>query len=186
MLTLGGRTVHAQADPVRYWIPGWPIGFGGNLAAGQGANTYGNFPSFDGTDGRSGGLYNFPKGWFVASEGGRLGLNLNGITSDGTFGAIRYQGAQFGYNFQNAPLKIYGGFDTFKYDSGFGGALAPFDAMSGARTGYSTHAGVEFQPAPNLSLSLGVGFAQQSGRVDTDTASPSLSTESPYALVGHR
>jgi opacity protein-like surface antigen len=169
-----------------YWIPGWPIGFGGNLGAGEGANMYGNFPSFDGSDGRNGGLYNFPKGWFVASEGGRMGLNMNGITSDATFGAIRYQGAQFGYNFQNAPLRIYGGFDTFKYESGFGGALAPFDAMSGARTGYSTHAGVEFRPTSNLSLSVGVGYTQQSGHVDTDTPSPALSGESPYALVGHR
>jgi hypothetical protein len=175
---------------VRYWIPGWPIGFGGDLSAGQGADTYGNFPSFDGTDGRSGGFYNFPKGWFVGTESGSLGLSANGVNPYGAFGnlgTLHYDGMQFGYNFQNgSPFKIFGGFDTLKYDSGIGGPLAPFDAMSGTRTGYSAHAGVAFQPAPNLSLSVGVGYTQQSGRLDTDTPSPSLSGESPYALVGHR
>jgi opacity protein-like surface antigen len=185
-LCLGGRTAHAQADPVRYWIPGWPIGFGGNLAAGQGANTYGNFPSFAAGDARNGGLYNFPNGWFVGGEHGAIGLNMNGLSQDSAFGSLRYEGVQFGYNFKNSPMQIYGGFDTLKYDSGLGTPLAPFDAMSGTRTGYSAHAGVAFQPAPNVSLSVGFGYTQQSGRIDSDTPSPSLSTESPYALVGHR
>jgi opacity protein-like surface antigen len=191
LLCLGGRAAHAQTAPVRYWIPGWPIGFGGDLSAGQGANTYGNFPSFDGSDTRSGGFYNFPSGWFVGGERGSMGMSMSGINPYGAFGnigSLRYEGVQFGYNVQNGglPFKVYGGFDTLKYDSGIGGPLAPFDSMSGTRTGYSAHAGVAFQPAPNLSLSLGFGYTQQSGRVDTDTPSPALSTESPYALVGHR
>jgi hypothetical protein len=33
--------------------------------------------------------------------------------------------------------------------------------------GYSAHAGIEFQPASNLSLSLGVGVTQQSGDVNS-------------------
>ena len=190
ILCLGGRTAHAQTAPVMYWIPGWPIGFGGDPSAGGGTNAYGNFPSFDGSDGRSGGFYNFPKGWFVSSERGAVGLSMNGISPYGAFGdvgSLRYEGMQFGYNFSGGlPLKVYGGFDTLKYDTGIGGPLAPFDAMSGTRTGYRANAGVAFQPAPNLSLSVGFGYAQQGGRVDTDTPSPSLSTESPYALVGHR
>jgi opacity protein-like surface antigen len=56
--------------------------------------------------------------------------------------------------------------------------------MSGTLPGYSAHAGVEFQPAPNLSLSLGFGYTQQSGRLDTDTRSPSLSNASQVDLVG--
>src|SRR5215469_3780102 len=183
-LCLGGRTAHAQVAPVQYWIPGWPIGFGGNLGAGQGANSYGNFPSFDGNDAR-GGHYNFPKGWFVGGEGGAVGLNMNGLSSDGAFGSLRYQGVQFGYNFQNSPLKVFGGLDTLKYDNGVSSTFAGFDKMSGTATGYSARAGVEFQAAPNVSLSLGFGYTQQGGRVDTDTPAPSLSTESPYALVGH-
>lgn len=177
-LCLGGRSAHAQAGPVTYWIPGWPVGFGGDPAAGQSSNTYGNFPSFDGSGARGGGFsymrYNFPNGWFVGSEGGGMGLSMNGLNS------LSYQGVQFGYNFQNAsgglPLRVYAGFDTLKYNAGIGGPFAPFDAMSGTLPGFSAHAGVEFQPAPNLSLSLGVGYTQQ----------PGLLGVSPFAVSGQR
>src|SRR5674476_62043 len=67
-LCLGGRTAHAQAAPVTYWVPGWPFGFAGN-SIGQSSSTYGNFPAFDGRDARGGGFsssrYNFSNGWFV-------------------------------------------------------------------------------------------------------------------------
>jgi opacity protein-like surface antigen len=185
-LCLGGRTAHAQADPVRYWISGWPIGFGGGLGGGQGASSYGNFPGFQAGDAGNGGLYNFPKGWFVSGESGTMSLGMNGFSQDSAFGSLRYEGAQFGYNFQNTPLKVFGGFDTLKYDSGLGTPFSSIDALSGTRTGYSAHGGVAFQPAPNVSLSVGFGYTQQSGRIDSDTPSPSLSTESPYALVGHK
>src|SRR5580700_7189157 len=88
-LCLGGGTAHAQTAPVSYWIPGWPLGFGGNQAAGQGSNTYGNFSGFDGSDARGGGFssmrYNFSNGWFVGREGGGVGLNLNGLSQNGAF-----------------------------------------------------------------------------------------------------
>jgi len=123
-LCLGGRTAYAQAAPVTYWIPSWPIGFGGNLTAGQSSNTYGNFPSFDGRDARGGGFsytrYNFPIGG--------MGLSMNGINQDAAFGNVRslyYEGVQFGYTFQNAPLTVYAGFDTLKYNTGIGGPFAP-------------------------------------------------------------
>ena len=193
VLCLGGRTAHAQAAPVTYWIPGWPIGFGGNPVADQSSNTYGNFPSFDGRDARGGGFsyarYNFPNGWFVGGEGGSMGLGMNGINQDGAFGNIRslyYQGVQFGYNFQNAPLTIYAGFDTLKYNTGIGSPFAPFDTVSGTLPGYSAHAGVEFQPTPNVSLSLGFGYTQQSGRIDSDINSLSLPGASPFAVGGRR
>jgi opacity protein-like surface antigen len=189
-LCLGGRTAHAQAAPVTYWIPSWPFGFGGNPAVGQNPNTYGDFPSFDGSDARGGGFshmrYNFPNGWFVGSEGGGLGLSMNGINQNGAFGnvSLYYQGVQFGYNFQNGglPLTVYAGFDTLKYNAGIGGPFAPFDTMSGTLPGYSAHAGVEFQPAPNVSLSLGFGYTQQSGRIDSDINSLSLPGASPFAV----
>jgi hypothetical protein len=193
-LCLGGRTAHAQAAPVTYWIPGWPVGFGGNLTAGQSSNTYGNFPGFDGSDARGGGFsytrYNFPNGWFVGSEGGGMGLSMNGINQDGAFGNLRsvhYEGAQFGYTFQNAgALTVYAGFDTLKYDTGVVGPFAPFDTMSGTLPVYRAHAGVEFQPAPNVSLSLGVGYTQQSGRIDSDINSPLLPGASAFAVSGRR
>ena len=183
-----------------YWMSSWPIGFGGNPAGGQGlngqgSNTYGNFPSFDGSDARGGGFsytrYNFPNGWFVGGEGGR-GLSMSGINRDGAFGnfgSLYYEGVQFGYNFKNAgglPLTVYAGFDTLKYNTGIGGPFAPFDTTSGTLPGYSAHAGVEFQPAPNVSLSLGFGYTQQSGRIDSDINSLSLPGASPFAFGGRR
>jgi opacity protein-like surface antigen len=192
-LCLGGRTAHAQAAPVTYWISSWPIGFGGNLAVGQSSNTYGNFAGFDGSDARGGGFsytrYNFPNGWFVGGEGGGMGLSMNGINQDGAFGirSLSYQGVQFGYNFQNGlPLTVYAGFDTLKYNAGIGGPFAPFDSNSGTLPGYSAHAGVEFQPTPNVSLSLGFGYTQQPGRIDSDINSLSLPGASPFAINGRR
>ena len=172
-LCLGGRPADAQSAPVRYWTPGW-LGFGGNLNAGQGANTDGIFSGFGGSDsgGFSSARHNFPNGWFVGSEGGGMGLSMNGINQNGAFGNISlyYQGVQFGYKFQNGglPLTVYAGFDTLKYNAGIGGPFAPFDTASGTLPGYSAHAGVEFQPAPNLSLSLGVGYTQAPSRSDSD------------------
>jgi opacity protein-like surface antigen len=176
-----------------YWTPGWPIGFGDNLTVGQSSNTYGNFPSFDGSDARGGGFsdmrYNFPNGWFVGSERGGMGLSVSGINQNATFGnfaSLYTEGVQFGYSFKNAsglPLTVYAGFDTLKYNAGIGG---PFDSMSGTLPGYSAHAGVEFQPASNVSLSLGVGYTQQSGRIDSDINSSLLRDASPLAFGGRR
>jgi opacity protein-like surface antigen len=190
-LFLGGRTAHAQAAPVTYWIPSSLFGFGGNPTDGQSSNTYGNFPGFDGSGARGGGFsymrYNFSNGWFVGNEGGRMGLSMNGINEDGAFGNIHYEGVQFGYNFQNAagvPIAVYAGFDTVKYNSGIGSPFAPFDSTSSTLPGYSAHAGVEFQPASNVSLSLGFGYTQQSGNLGSDINSLSLPGASPFAFGG--
>jgi hypothetical protein len=171
---MGGRTAHGQAGPAPYWIPGWPFGFGGNLTAGQSPNAYGNFLGFDGAYTRGSDLslmrYNFPNSWFAVAEGGSMGLSMNGISQEGAFDNIRslsYQGVQFGYNFKSAgglPFTVYAGLDTLKYDTGIGGPVAPFDTTSGTLTGYSARTGIEFQPAPNVSLSLGLGYTQQPGR----------------------
>jgi opacity protein-like surface antigen len=182
-LCLGGRNAHAQAAPLSYWIPGWPMGFAGNATAGQGFNTYGNFPSFDGTDARGGFAYtstNFSNGFFVASAGGSVGLGLNGFDQSSAFGNLSYQSTQFGYNFQNTPLKIFAGFDTLNYDPGIGAAFAPLALTSGTQPAYGVHAGVEYHPTSNVSLSLGVGYTQQPGGIN------SLSAASPFALVGPR
>src|SRR5438552_2093493 len=76
--------------------------------------------------------------------------------------------------------------DTLKYNTGIGSPFAPFDTASGTLPGYSAHAGVEFQPAPNVSLSLGFGYTQQSGRIDSDINSLSLPGASPFAVNGRR
>src|SRR6202048_2747637 len=84
-LCLGGRTAHAQAAPVTYWISSWPVGFGGNPTVGQSSNTYGNFPSFDGSDARGGGFFymrtHFPHGWVVGGGRGGVGWGWNGANS---------------------------------------------------------------------------------------------------------
>jgi len=190
-LCLGARTADAQAAPVSYWIPYWPVGFGADLPAGQSPNTYGDFPSFDGRDARGGAFsyqrYNFSNGWFVGGGGvGGSALNMSGISQDRGFGNIRYysEGVQFGYNFRNAPLSVYAGVDTLKYDAGIGNPFAPFDKVSGTLPGYSAHVGVEFRPTSNLSLSLGAGVVQQSG--GGDIGSLSLPGASPFAVGGRR
>jgi hypothetical protein len=177
-----------------YWIPNLPIGFGGNLPVGQSSNTYGSFPSFDGADARGGGFsksrYNFANGWFVGGESSGIGLSLNGINQDGAFGrSPYYQGVQVGYNFQNGgglPLTFYAGFDTLKYNTGIDGAFASFNTVPSSLPGYRAHAGVEFQPTPNVSFSLGLGFTQQSGGIDSNISSPSLFDASPFAAGSHR
>jgi hypothetical protein len=168
-LCLSGRTAHGQAAPAPYWIPSWPFGFGGNLTAGQSLSAFGNTASFDSADARGFSYmrYNFPNNWFAVAGGG--GLNMNGLGQGGAFdsiNALHYESVQFGYNFKNAgglPLTVYAGVDTLKYDTGIGGPLAPFGTTSSTLTGYSAHTGVEFQPLPNVSLSLGLGYTQQPG-----------------------
>jgi hypothetical protein len=195
----GARTAHAQAAPVPYWTPGWPIGFGGNMTFGQSSNTYGNFAGFNGNDAEGGGFsltrYNFSDGWFVGSSGGSIGLGMNGISQAGAFGnvgSLDYQGLQFGYNFQkasNLPITVYAGFDNFKYNTGIGGALASFSAMSSTVPAYGAHAGIEFQPAQNLSLSLGVGYIQQStaySAASSDINSSLMPAASLMATSGRR
>jgi opacity protein-like surface antigen len=186
VLCLCAQMVHAQT-PTTYWIPNLPAGFGGSLTAPQSPNTYGNFSSFDGTDARGGASshsqYNLPNGWFV----GGVGSGLNSIDHDGAFGRpLSYQGVRVGYNFQNAgglPLTFYAGFDTLKYNDGLAGSFSSFNTVSGTLPGYRAHAGVEFQPTPNVSLSLGIGFTQQPAGIDN---SPSLFGTSPFAAGGQR
>jgi opacity protein-like surface antigen len=182
VLCPAGRTACAQAAALTY--SGWPVGFHSSLTVGQNSNIYGSFAGFDGADARAGFSSmrtNFPNGWFVGSEGG--------INRAGAFGSsLNYEGAQFGYNFQGLgwlPVTVYAGLGTLKYNTGIGGPLAPFDNMSGTLPGYSAHAGIEFQPAPNLSLSLGVGYTQ-SGRMDGDLNSLSLPGASSLSLGGRR
>jgi hypothetical protein len=171
-LCLGGRTAGAQSAAVTY--SSWPIGFYSNLTVGQGSNVYGSFAGFNGSD--AGGSFsttriNFPNGWFVGGGASGPSFGMNGISQASAFGtSLHYEGVQAGYNFQSVgglPLTVYAGFDTLKYNTGIGSPFAPFDTVSGTLPGYRAHAGVEFQAAPNLSLSLGVGYTQ-APRLDSD------------------
>jgi opacity protein-like surface antigen len=179
VLCPGTRAAHAQAAaPITYWTPGWPLGFGGNPGVDSSSNTYGRFPSFDGSGARGRGFthtrYNFPNGWFVGSEAGGMGLGMSGINQYGAFGNFRSlysEGVQFGYNFEGAgslPITVYAGFNTLKYNPGIGDPFASLDSRSGTLPGYgySVNAGVEFQPASNVSVSLGFGYTEQPGHLN--------------------
>jgi opacity protein-like surface antigen len=189
-LCLDARAAHAQA--VAYWTSGWPSAFGGSLTANQSSNPYSSFSGFDGSDIRGGSFssrYNFSNGWFVGGERGGLGLGMNGFSQGAAFGntsSFSYEGVQFGYNFNSAPVTVYAGFDTLKYNTGIGGPLAGFDSTSSTAPGYGVHAGVEFRPTSNLSLSLGVGYAQQSGGFETGINSLALPGASSFAFGGRR
>jgi opacity protein-like surface antigen len=183
VLGLGAGPAHAQA--VSYWTSGWTSAFGGSLAGDQSSNAYSAFSGFDGSaSGSFSSRYNFSSGWFVGSERGGLGLGLNGLNQGAAFSntqSFSYEGVQFGYNFTSAPVTVYAGFDTLKYNPGIGSPLANFDSSSSTLPGYSAHAGVEFRPTSNLSLSLGVGFTQ-TGRIDSDINSGLLPGASPLAF----
>src|SRR4051812_47223875 len=116
---LGGRPADAQSTAVKYWNPGW-LGFGGNLNTGQDAQTNGSLPGLDGSG--TGGFFvarsNFTSSMFGGNERGAMGLGMSGFNPAGTFGSLYSEGAQFGYNFKNAPLTVYAGFDTLKYNPG--------------------------------------------------------------------
>jgi opacity protein-like surface antigen len=177
-LCLGQRTAHAQATAVPYYMADWPIGFGGALSSDENAN--GAY------------RYKFPNGFFVGGQSGGMGLNTYGInrsTAFGNLGSLSYEGMKFGYDFKNAPLTVFGGIDTFKYNIGPGPSspFAAFENTSGTMPGYGVNAGVEFRPTSNLSLSLGVGYVDQSsGRVDSDIRSPLLPGQTPLAIGGRR
>ena len=170
-LCLGGHSAYAQDRVVPYWASGWSSGFRGGQSADLGANAYGNAAGFAGGNAGSGepfSRYNFSNGWFVGSDRAGAGPGLNRFSQIGAFGgssAFSYEGVKFGYDFKNAPVSVYAGFDTLKYNAGPGGPFAQFDSASSNLSGYSAHAGVEFRPTSNLSLSLGASF-QQSGAVD--------------------
>ena len=176
-----GERANAQAMTVTY--SSWPIGFQSDLTVGQNSDAYGNFSGVDGSDARGGNFSyirtNFPNGWFVG--GGESG-SLNGLNRAGAFGSsLSFQGTQFGYNFQNTPLTVYAGFDTIKVSPGIGNPFTSFDSASATVPGYRAHAGVEFQAAPNLSLSLGVGYVQQPTLTGSDINSLALGA-SPFAF----
>src|ERR1700684_604335 len=172
VLCLGSPMAHAQSLP--YWTS--TTRFHSRPTSDPGASAYGNFSS----------RYNFDNGWFIGSERGILGLGLSNFGQAGAFGnpSFTYEGAQAGYNFKSAPVSVYAGFDTLKYNAPpiVGSPFAALDSMSSSTApGYGVHAGMEIRPTSNLSLSIGVGVSQQA----SDLNSALLPGASPLAF-GHR
>mgnify|MGYP003694280485 CR=1 FL=1 len=132
--------------------------------------------------------YNFSNGFFVGSQRNTMGFSGLSQSAFGGFGSLYSEGVQFGYSLKNGggpPVTFFAGFDTLKYNSGIGSnAFAPFDSKSGTLPVSSAYAGVEFQPTSNLSLSLGVGVVQQTGRIDSEINS--LPGASSFSVGGRR
>jgi len=172
----GPQAAHAQSVP--YW-PGWSVGIG-NFTAAPDSNASSAFSGLGGRGGFSS-RYNFSDGWFIGSERGGLGLNGFGqAPAWSNLSSLSYEGMQLGYNFKSAPVSVYAGFDTLKYNPGIGAGLPGFDSTPGTIPGgYSAHVGVEFRPASNLTLSVGAGFTQ---RNDSDINAALLPGASPFAF----
>ncbi len=179
VLCPAGQAAHGQANAVPYWMANLPIGFGGTLNSDENPN---------GNEGSS--RYNFQNGLFVGGRSGSSALGMYGINQGAAFGSsFSYEGMKFGYDFKNTPLTVYGAIDTFKYNSGPGPSspFAAFESTSGTAPGYRAQAGIEFRPASNLSLSLGVGYTDMSStRVDSDVRSPLLPGQTPQFTGGRR
>lgn len=176
-LCLGGRTAHAQAAPVQYWLPSASFGFGGS-------------PGFDSGDATGASRTDFPGGWFIANTQGSFAASgFNRLGAFGSFSSLSTEGVQFGYAFKNTPLSIYSGFETLKFNTGLGssasGAFSAFERSAAAPGAFSTNAGIEFRPTSNVTLSLGASFTQHpSGAADSDIRSPLLPGQSPLFVGG--
>jgi opacity protein-like surface antigen len=184
--TTTNANTSAQTAPVQYWTPGWPAGFG-DVTAGQGLDSYGNFPSFDGSGNQTSGFfsrrYSYANNWSALNSSG---LGLQGVSPYASFGSSLYtEGSQFGYKFKSG-VALYGGIDTLKVDRG-SNAFAAFDSSSSTLPVYNAHAGIAFQPTANTTLSLGFSYTQQgSDRLDSDIRSPALPGETPSAFISGR
>jgi hypothetical protein len=182
-LCLSWSAAHAQGEPVKYWIPFGPFGFG-YATESAGVATYGNFPGFDVEQTEKSGFsfrsYSAPVN-LLTSGFGQSGFN------GGTFGnSLSYESSQFGYTFKgvgNTPVTLFGGVDTLKYNPDVFSTITSFSPTTGTAPAYGVHAGVEIRPTSNLSLSLSAGYTQQqSGLGDSDISSSLL----PRELGGRR
>jgi hypothetical protein len=183
VLCFGAPAAHAQSVP--YWTT--TTGFNSALTTGLTSDTNANRDAFGNFSSR----YNFENGWFIGTERGNLGFGNPGfgansfspVSAFGSASSFTYEGSQVGYNFKSAPVSIYAGLDTLKYNSAplVGSPFSALDSSSAnVPGGYRVNAGVEFRPTSNLSLSFGASFAQQPG----DPNAALLPGASPFGYRG--
>jgi hypothetical protein len=184
VLCLSWSAARAQSEPVKYWIPFGPFGFGGGATQSTGVETYGDVPSFDaGQADKSG----FSVRAYSAPVGPFAGFGWNSIGGAfGNFGSLSYDSTQVGYSFKgagNMPVTVFGGVDTLKYGPDAFNTIMSFSPSAGTTAAYGVHAGIEIRPTSSLSLSFSAGYTQQqSGVGDGDISSSLL----PRELGGRR
>jgi hypothetical protein len=184
VLCLSWSAARAQSEPVKYWIPFGPFGFGGGATQSTGVETYGDVPSFDAEQGDRSGI---SVRTYSAPVGPLAGFGWNSIGGAfGNFGSLSYDSTQVGYSFKgagNMPVTVFGGVDTLKYGPDAFNTIMSFSPSAGTTAAYGVHAGVEIRPTSNLSLSFSAGYTQQqSGLGEGDISSSLL----PRELGGRR
>lgn len=186
VLGLSCPAAHAQSEPVRYWVPFGPFGFGSGAIA-TSAETYGSYPAFSAADPEKSGFvfrsYSAPVSALTSGFGW---TGVGGPAAFSSLDSLSYESTQFGYNFKGAgdlPTTVFGGVDTLKYNADVFSAITSFSPNAGAAPAYGVHGGVEIRPTSNLSLSFSAGFTQQQPAfTDTDISSSLL----PRQLGGQR
>lgn len=181
--------VHAQVAPLRYWIP---FGAFGGWADAATAPAYGDFPSFNANADAG----EQPSGFAVRSYSVPVSAISSGFAwsgfggaRGGNFGSLSLDSSEFGYHFKgagNLPVTLFGGVDTLKYNPDVFGTVTGFGSPA-ATAATGVHAGIEFKPSSNVSLSFSAGYTQQqSGLGDSDIRSTLLPGESPMFSGGRR
>ncbi|HVV40450.1 MAG TPA: hypothetical protein VHC94_05235 [Nitrobacter sp.] len=179
-LGLSCPAAHAQSEPVRYWIPFGPFGFGG-AAETTSTPSYSSFPAFSAADPEKNGFvfrsYSAPVDALTGGFGPAAFSSLDSLS---------YESTQFGYNFKgvgNLPMTVFGGVDTLKYNPDVFSAITSFSPNTDTAPAYGVHGGVEIRPSSNVSLSFSAGFTQQQPSfANTDISSSLL----PRQLGGQR
>lgn len=187
VLCLTVTAARAQSEPVRYWIPFGPFGFGGGATATTGMETYGNAPNFNFENaGKTGFVFRSYSAPVSALATGYGWTGLGNATAFSMLDSLSYDRTQFGYNFKgagNMPVTLFGGVDTLKYNPDVFSTITSFNSPAGAAAAYGVHAGIEVRPTSNLSLSFSAGYTQEQPAIAGGDLSSSLL---PRALGGTR
>jgi hypothetical protein len=141
-LCLSWSAANAQGEPVKYWIPFGPFGYGGGTAATADMESYGSVPAFDAAQTEKSG---FVFRSYSAPVSSLTGFGWNGVGPTAFGSSLSYERSQFGYNFKGVgdmPMTLFGGVDTLKYNPDVFSNIMSFSPNSGPAPAY----GVEPQP----------------------------------------
>ncbi|MGN6311876.1 MAG: hypothetical protein ACTHNN_20240 [Xanthobacteraceae bacterium] len=186
-LCLTASTARAQSEPVQYWIPFGPFGFGDGATATAGMETYSDAPNFNfGNADKTGFVFRSYSAPVTALTSGFGWSGLGNATAFSSLDSLSHDRTQFGYSFKgagNMPVTLFGGVDTLKHNPDVFSTITSFNANPGTPAAYGVHAGIEVRPTSNLSLSFSAGYTQEQPAIAGGDLSSSLL---PRALGGTR